>query len=726
MSLKIKIPPLFSINENIKGNLIQQIVIPACSLEATVANYTSPKIKGKLLIPTNSDGEKILLVGKKDQSTSSFSKIILVNQKQIDEFVESPDLSTNVWLKHPDSDEVNNTYKSLTPNIIKSWENCFSYVKGSLEKDIKGLREPQIGAVHAIHAYWSVTDKTGTIVMPTGTGKTETMISVLVSIPCSKVVIIVPTDALRTQIAEKFLTLGVLKDCGAVSIPALYPVVGILNHKPQTIEEVDNFFEKCNVIVTTSHIAGQAPRNIQRRMAYHCSELFIDEAHHVQAPTWKKLKTEFQSCRTLQFTATPFRDDDKPLEGNIVYKYPLQKAQEEGYFKKINFKPVRVFSRKKHDSAIAEMAVEQLREDLKKYNHILMARVNNIPRAREVFSVYEKYKEFNPVQIHTDLSNKEINEAKQKIRSGESKIVICVEMLGEGFDLPELKIAAFHDIRKSLPITIQLAGRFTRQRPDLGDATFIANIGRADVRSKLKRLYQQDTDWNFLLRHLTEEQIQDHIDLNEYKKGFRNFPKEIPIESLNPALSTVVYKTKCAEWTPDNFSKGILGLESSDKHFYDVYPEKNTLIIVTQTKQPVEWTQVQEVFNWDWNLYVVFWDKEQNLLFINNSSNKGEFKRLAQAVAGNNVELVKGDALFRCFSNITRLTFKNIGLSEEVRKLLSYTGNMGSNVGAVLTEIQTRRARKSVMFGTGFEEGEKTSIGCSKKGRIWHTEGVFA
>jgi superfamily II DNA or RNA helicase len=55
-------------------------------------------------------------------------------------------------------------------------------------------------------------------------------------------------------------------------------------------------------------------------------------------------------------------------------------------------------------------------------------------------------------------------------------------MLGEGFDLPELKIAAFHDIRKTLAVTLQLAGRFTRARHDLGDATFIANLADVDVR----------------------------------------------------------------------------------------------------------------------------------------------------------------------------------------------------------------------------------------------------
>ena len=39
-------------------------------------------------------------------------------------------------------------------------------------------------------------------------------------------------------------------------------------------------------------------------------------------------------------------------------------------------------------------------------------------------------------------------------------------MFGEGFDMPKLKIAAFHDIKKSLPTTLQLIGRFTRTSMD--------------------------------------------------------------------------------------------------------------------------------------------------------------------------------------------------------------------------------------------------------------------
>ncbi len=649
----------------------------------------------------------------------TFSRIILVTQKQIDECVDSLDLSSNTWLTHPNSKEANTTHSKLTTDIIKSWENCFSYSQENLDENIKGLREPQIGALHNIQGHWAVTNDPATIVMPTGTGKTETMVSVLVSTPCKRVMVIVPTDALRTQIAEKFLTLGILKGCGVVSESAFYPVVGILSHKPKTTEEVDTFFEKCNVVITTSQIAGQSSGIIQKRMAHHCCSLFIDEAHHVAASTWKKFKEKFESCRILQFTATPFREDDKQIDGAIIFKYPLQRAQEKKYFTKINFKPVRVFAPKKRDEAIAELAVQQLREDLKDYKHILMARVNNIPRAKEVFAIYEKYAEFNPVQIHTGIPKKERDEIKGRLLSGESKIVVCVDMLGEGFDLPELKIAAFHDIRKSSTVTIQLAGRFTRFRDDLGDATFIANIGDDSVRNKLKKFYYQDTDWNFLLPELTEELIQEQLDLAEYADGFKNFPKEIPISSLRPALSTVIYKTKCEEWTPENFAKGMVGVDSFDKVSPDINHEQNTLIIVTAKKVPLDWTPVEDVFNWDWALYVVYWDKAQKLLFINSSGNTSEYKKLAQAVAGVDAELIKGEQLFRCLGNINRLTFKNVGLSEELGRFVSYTGRMGADVAAVLTELQKQKAKKSVLVGTGFENGERASIGCSRKGRIW-------
>jgi hypothetical protein len=86
-----------------------------------------------------------------------------------------------------------------------------------------------------------------------GVGKTETMLSVLVAEGCPRLLVVVPTDALRTQIAEKFLSLGLLKTPAfqVVSDQAQYPVVGVLNKRPTDAAQVDSFFRKCNVVVTT-------------------------------------------------------------------------------------------------------------------------------------------------------------------------------------------------------------------------------------------------------------------------------------------------------------------------------------------------------------------------------------------------------------------------------------------------------------------------------------------
>ena len=85
----------------------------------------------------------------------------------------------------------------------------------------------------------------------------------------------------------------------------------------------------------------------------------------------------------------PLREDGKPLDGDIIFKYPLKKAQQEGYFKPIRFGPVVEFNRKRSDDAIARKAIEQLRADADK-GHILMARVDSVARAEEVFKLYER------------------------------------------------------------------------------------------------------------------------------------------------------------------------------------------------------------------------------------------------------------------------------------------------------------------------------------------------
>ena len=721
--MQLILPPLYQFQIRENGNDIRQLAVPSWNSDGSVDTFHQGRLKGFLL--SLSDGSPpVLLLSTPAPKGLDYPRVLRLNGFNFDPRLSGAlDLTQAKWLRHPEVfarfSELNE-FERNADETRSTWRDAFYYKRADHQNNIEGLRSPQLGAIYAVQSHWTVSNDPATVVLPTGVGKTETMMSLLVLEQCQRLLVVVPTDALRYQISEKMLSLGLLKTpkFQVVSEKARYPVVGVLNRRPKTINELELLFRKCNVIVTTMALASQCTAEVRQRMATLCSHLFIDEAHHIAAPRWKEFKEGFRNTRIVQFTATPFRNDDQPIDGKRIFTFPLRNAQEQGYFQRIQFKPVVEFDPANKDATIAKAAVEQLRED-NRFGHILMARTANVARAAEVFEYYREYVDFNPVQIHAGISSKaERDEVRRKLISGESRIVVCVDMLGEGFDLPELKIAAFHDIRKSLAVTLQLAGRFTRSKPDLGNATFVANVADLEVRDELKRLYQHDSDWNRLVPLLSEKATEGELDLWEFLKGFQELPEELTLQNVRPAMSFVVYRTQCAAWTPEAFQEGIPGYKLLDREYHALNPHENTLVVVSAKRMPVEWAQIDEIHTWDWQLYVLHWDKDNQLLFIHNSSNAGFFKRLAEAVAGNVVQ-VRGREVFRCLSGIGRLKLQNVGLLEQLGRLIRYTMRAGSDVESGIPEAQKQRAIKSNLFGQGFENGQRTTIGCSYKGRIW-------
>jgi superfamily II DNA or RNA helicase len=711
----LRLPYVLGVNESPAKNLLRQVAEGAKRIEGSLSNFTTERVRGWLFEPAEG-GDKILIVPRKTKRARlpvGYARILGADIH--DARAQETDLTEPDWLRHPRL----GTHIEREA-VLDTWRGAFSYIEEDPQRGIIGLRPAQIGAVHAVHAHWSVSEAPATIVMPTGTGKTETMLSVLVSARCSRVIVVVPTDALRTQIAEKFLTLGVLKMQGAslLSESAAYPTICVLKHIPKTVSEAAALLERSHVIVTTSSIAGQCSPEVESLMADKCTHLFIDEAHHAEAPTWSDFKAGFNGRRVLQFTATPFREDGKPLDGKLIYVYPLRKAQADGYFTSINFVNIIEFDPRRADNAIAAAAVAQLRADFEK-GHILMARVETVSRAETVFRIYERYPELNPVRLHTGMSSKTREEARTKILQKQSRIVVCVDMLGEGFDLPELKIAAFHDIRKTLSVTLQLAGRFTRARQDLGNATFIANTADVSVRDELRKLYAREPDWNVLLPQLSDAMIGEQQSMQDFLRGFTSFVDEIPLKTVRPALSMVAYRTRCTKWAPENVRQGIPNVGSCEQVHVSTNEVERTIVAVTARRVELPWTEVESLFSWEWELYVIFWWPERSLLFINGSTNAGEFRSLAQAVAGEDVELIKGQDVFRSFAGVTRLRLSNVGLSEQLGRNVSFTNRMGADVAPVLLDTHLKRARKSVLAGSGYEGGESATVGASRKGRIW-------
>lgn len=716
--MKLQQPALMGVDEKFSFGRVRQLLLPAAELSGRAVKYTMNQHAGFRFTPE--DSEQDLYLFRKPPEGSSFpaSSGVLVC-KLPDELGETIDVTHGKWWQHalrPAAD--------ARTAARQSWRGAFRYAdEDAVNPGDIALRRPQLGALHAIHAHWSVSGGVATIVMPTGTGKTETMLATLTSARCERVLILVPTDALRTQVADKFLSLGVLKMQRNVILDASAqrPVVGTLTSIPKTATDVDEFFGRCNVVVTTSALAGGCSEEIQLRMASHCTHLFIDEAHHAEAPTWKAFKERYADKRVLQFTATPFREDDQPLDGKIIYVYPLRRAQEDGYFRPIRFSSVYEFDLARADRAIARKVLEELESD-PTGKHVAMARVSSTQRATEVFELYRALGRYGPVVLHSKIKVRDREAARANLFSGQSRIVVCVDMLGEGFDMPELKIAAFHDIRKSLAVTLQLAGRFTRARVDLGDPVFIANTADVDLREELRKLYSQDPDWNALLPELSDDAIAEEVDAQQYLAGFDGAVNDFPVKELRPAASMVVYRTTCANWTPKEFRAGFKGL-SRKEHVYPFLNEReNTLVVVTATKRGVPWTAIASVQEFVWELFIAVWDRALALLFIHGSSNSSEFKDLAKALCGEGASIVVDPIVYRAFHGINRLVLTNVGLDDHFGRQIRYTGRMGADVGARLSDPTKQSSRKAVLAGMGFENGGPTSVGAAKRGRVWSNQ----
>jgi superfamily II DNA or RNA helicase len=723
--MNFRFPPIYSLRVRVNGNPVYRLSEPERACQVHMINFVADGTKGFILVEDDKKETLVTLTGA--EPPERFERVLRVKnlRDSLGSGVLSDPNCEKVWVRPAelvDSSDALADWEGKCGATCDSWADQFAprcEVKDEQNKMLhRGLRPPQVGAIYKTLGHWTTTDDPATIVMPTGTGKTEAMLALLVAGRCQKLLVVVPTDPLRDQTAAKFINFGVLKEFGVVGLGALYPAVGVLRHRPRSTNEVDELFRLCNVVVTTMSVAGGCGAWAQQRMAELCSHLFIDEAHHIPAPTWDGFRRYFQDRRVVQFTATPFRSDGKHVDGEIIHNYPLLKAQQEDYFRQINFMPVCEFDEDRADAMIAEKAVAQLKADLSSgYDHILMARVSDIERTKVVYPLYERHTDLNAVVIHSRLGAREKRETLRKIKAKEVRIVVCVDMLGEGFDLPELKIAAVHVVHKSLGVTLQFIGRFTRAKENIGDATFIANTADPRVQECVESLYGEDPDWNQILRDLSSGAIREQIETAKFNAGFRSPGSKLNMRNVRPAMSTVVYRTKGASWKPEKFRDALT--EDVEVLPPEINRERNVLVFATKSSQPVKWGKFKDISNEVWDLYVVYWDEAQKLLFINCSDTDCAHEALAEAVCGENVALVSGEEIFRAAHGVNRLTLQNVGLKKALYGPISFTLYTGFDVPEGLASSHRRNTFNSNFFGGGYEGGAKTSIGCSAKGKIW-------
>src|SRR3954468_10944253 len=303
-----------------------------------------------------------------------------------------------------------------------------------------------------------------------------------------------------------------------------------------------------------------------------------------------------------------------------------------------------------------------------------------------------------------------------QLRERKSRVVVCVDMFGEGFDLPELKIAALHSIHKSLAVTLQFMGRFTRSKAGLGEASAIVNIADQEVDDSIRELYAEDADWNIILRRLSEaataEQEAKETFLSEFESG-----DGVPVQNITPKMSTVIYKTTCNNWKPQRLAdlfdpENMVGTVALN-------PKEKVAYFIKREMEEVSWGERKDLANVRYDLYVLHWQPDTSSLFINTSNNEAAQEHLARAVAGDDVSLVKVNSVFRALHGLTRVLLQNLGLTHAVSRVIRFTMFVGGDIYSGLADANLANKVKTNLFASGFEGGERVTIGCSRKGRLW-------
>ncbi len=356
------------------------------------------------------------------------------------------------------------------------------------------LREPQVGGHEAAVEYLAGGGHRAVEQIPVGCGKTGLIAILPFGIANGRVLVIAPNLTIRDQIAAAvdatnprnfYRTAGVLTDFSAG------PFRSVLN-ADANVHDADD----AHIVVTNiQQLNERGARWLDNFPPDYFDLILVDEGHHNAAPSWQRVFERFADARVISLTATPFRADEQPVEGESIYRYTFRAAMQRGYIKQMSSRNVaprelrftwqgtdyshtldEVLEMREEDwysrgVALAEECnisvvdasiqwLHYLREGTG-LPHQLIAVACSVDHARQVRSLYQE-RGLNTREIHSGQPVEEREEILRELRNGALDAIVQVQMLGEGFDHPPLSVAAVFRPFRSLSPYIQFVGRAMR------------------------------------------------------------------------------------------------------------------------------------------------------------------------------------------------------------------------------------------------------------------------
>lgn len=257
-----------------------------------------------------------------------------------------------------------------------------------------------------------------------------------------------------------------------------------LVHRRELVEQIKDTFSKNNVNLSLVNFGMvQTIRNRIKKGTVETPNLIItDESHHSLAKSYKEIYEHFRDIPKLGFTATPVRlngdglgdVNDIMIEGQSVqwlidnnrlspFKYYAPNDLDKS---KLKLNSLREFSNQSISDAMTRKIYGNAIKHYRKHADGEQA----IAYCHNIESSIETARRFNEADIpaaHIDAKTpkSERDEIINKFRNGEIKVLSNVEIIGEGFDVPDCSTVILLRPTKSLSLYIQMSMRGMRYRP---------------------------------------------------------------------------------------------------------------------------------------------------------------------------------------------------------------------------------------------------------------------
>lgn len=267
---------------------------------------------------------------------------------------------------------------------------------------------------------------------------------------------------------------------------------------------------ECGGQVWVATIQSLISRHKNGKLGIDCDaieQVIIDEAHHVADQNmWASVKDIFPNARFIGATATPCRLDGQGqhkdrggLYENLIQAEQLKDNATQwlianGYLSdyeywcpptdgidftklkksKIDFTVNSLNQAIENPELVAGSIVEQYKKLARGKRNLLYA--VSIENAR-LFAEAFKQAGFSATYIASSLSLNENIRRVDAFRSGDVTVLINVEMVTEGFDLPEIECVQKVRPTASFALDRQMNGRNLRPKPNGEKAIFIDHVG---------------------------------------------------------------------------------------------------------------------------------------------------------------------------------------------------------------------------------------------------------